>query len=302
MLWLLITILAYFILAVVFLVDKYLLTSGIPNPKLYAFFSGFAGLSLLVLIPFIHFVIPGPWLIILSFIGGAAYVYALYWFFKGLREFDASRIVPATGGLVPVFSFIFIYLSSFGKAKLGDLEFLAFIILIIGSILISVEREKLINKKSLKFSLLASLFFAFSFVLRKYVYLAIPFLSGLIWTTMGGVIVAFILLIFSSDIRRDIFKPKENFQKKTIILFVANQMAGGGGGFLQNWAIALAPLAYVSIINALQGTQYALLFILTIILSLKFPQIIKEEISKKIVYQKIIAILLISVGLALLVI
>jgi len=75
---------------------------------------------------------------------------------------------------------------------------------------------------------------------------------------------------------------------------------GAGASILQNWAIFLAPLVYVAIINALQGINYAFLLVFIIFLSLKFPQILKEEISKKILLQKIIAILLISAGLFLL--
>jgi len=59
-------------------------------------------------------------------------------------------------------------------------------------------------------------------------------------------------------------------------------------------------LAYVPVIHALNGTQYVFLFIFSIFLSLKFPQILKEEISKEVLFQKIIAILLIGGGLTLL--
>lgn len=110
---------------------------------------------------------------------------------------------------------------------------------------------------------------------------------------------ALIFLAFAPQMINKISAPGKGFQKKTFGLFAANQVAGAGASLLQNWAIALAPLAYLSIINALQGVQYAFLFILTTVFSLKFPQIIKERISRKIIIQKIIAILLIGVGLIL---
>jgi len=77
---------------------------------------------------------------------------------------------------------------------------------------------------------------------------------------------------------------------------------GAGANILQNWAIALAPLAFVAVISALQGVQYVFLLIFAVLLSLKSPQILKEEISRKILFQKVIAILLIAGGLTLLVI
>jgi len=68
---------------------------------------------------------------------------------------------------------------------------------------------------------------------------------------------------------------------------------GAGAFILQNWAIALAGLAYLSIINALQGVQYVFLFILT-------GLILKEGLSKKVILQKFFAIILIGIGLVFL--
>jgi hypothetical protein len=75
---------------------------------------------------------------------------------------------------------------------------------------------------------------------------------------------------------------------------------GALANILQNWAIALSPLVYVSLINALQGIQYAFLLIFTVFISLKFPKILKEEIKSQILIQKIFAIFLIIIGLAIL--
>ena len=87
---------------------------------------------------------------------------------------------------------------------------------------------------------------------------------------------------------------------KTTVIFLANQAAGGGAAILQNFAIFLAPLAYISLVHALNGAQYVFLFIFATLASLKFPKMLKEEISKEIIFQKICAILLIAGGLALL--
>ena len=86
----------------------------------------------------------------------------------------------------------------------------------------------------------------------------------------------------------------------SVLIFLFNQGIGAGAFILQNWAIALVPLGFLAFINALEGTKYLFLLIFTILLALKFPKILKEEISKKILFQKIIAILLIGGGLVLL--
>lgn len=298
--WLLVTISFYLILAVVFLVDKYLLTGSIPNPHVYTFYIGFLSISVLIFVPFVRFYIPTFSQIILALLAGAIFIYALFWFYKSLQLFEASRVIPAITGLVPLFTFGLVYISSFGKEILSFPEIIAFILLIFGSFLITAEKGKFINSKSFKISVICAFLLSLSFVLLKYVYIGQPFWSGFIWTRIGSFLMALCFFIFTKEVREEVFQKKVSFKKKTMGIFIANQAAGGGASILQNWAIALAPLSYVAIINALQGVQYAFLLIFTTLLSLKFPQILKEEISKGILFQKISAILLIGAGLVML--
>jgi len=300
MTWLIVTISFYLILSVVFLVDKYLLTGLIPNPKIYTFYVGTLGILTLIIAPFVNFYIPNPFQIILSLSAGAVFIYALFWFYKALSLFEASRVVPAISGLVPLFTFGLVYFSSLGRETLPFVKMIAFILLVFGSIFITFEKKKIINLKGFKISVLTAFLLSLAFTLTKYVYLEQPFWNGFIWTKIGGLLAAFLFFIFMPEIKEEIFKKKISFQKKTFGIFISNQMVGAGANVLQNWAIALAPLAYISIINALQGIQYAFLLIFTLFLSFKFPQILKEEISPKILLQKIAAILLIGGGLALL--
>jgi len=298
--WLFPTISTYLILAIVFLVDKYLLTQRIPNPKIYSFFVGVLGILVLLIIPFVDFYLPEFPQLFLALLAGAIYIFALFWFYKGLQLFEASRVVPAINGILPLFTFGLTFLFSGGKATLSFADTIAFLFLIFGSVLITYKKEKLFSLNCLRISFLTAFFLALSFVLSKYVYLAQPFWSGFVWIKIGGVLLAALFFLFSKETREEILKTKEFFPKKTAIIFISNQGLGAIANILQNWAFALAPLIYIAIINALQGIQYVFLLIFTLILSLKFPQILKEEISKRILVQKFFAILLIGIGLALL--
>lgn len=299
MLWLIITILAYFLLAAVFLVDKYLLVGPIPNPKVYSFYIGVLGIAVLALVPFIDFYLLEPLHFVWAFISGASFVLAIYWFFKGLKVFEPSRMVPAVGGILPIFTFLLVYLFSGGQETLKFWETTAFILLICGSFFIVYKKSKKISLKSFRISVVAAFFFALSFVFAKYIYLEHSFLLGLVWIRLGGVLMA-LMLLFGPKLRKELFQQRIGFQKKTAIIFFSSQATGAGAGILQNWAIALAPLSYIAFINALQGVQYVFLLIMAVFLSLKFPQIIKEEVSRETILQKIIAIILISIGLIIL--
>lgn len=302
--WLTAAIFSYLILAVVFLVDKYLLTGKIQNPKVYAFYVGTLGILVLLFIPFADFSVPTLSQIFISFLAGALWIFGLIWFYRALKLFEASRIVPAIGGLTPLFSVALVYIFSKGKEVLGSSDFLALLFLVLGTVLITYENSK-ISLKSLSISGVAAFLFSLSFVLTKYVYLSQSFLNGYIWIRIGGFIAALCLLFLSKDVKGEIFRNKINYSSfisrfslsKTAIVFILNQIAGVVANILQNIAFFLAPLVYVALINALQGVQYAFLLVFTLIISLKFPNIMREKISRKIISQKLLAIFFIGVGL-----
>jgi hypothetical protein len=310
MTWLLITILSYFLFAAVVLADKYILTSSVPNPKVYVFYVGALGTLawLLILFPFVHFDVPGVLPVILGILAGSTFIFSLFWFYKGLSLFEASRMTPAVGGLTPFFTLGMIYLFSGGQEKISSLDMLAFLILVFGSTLMVSERNKFINLKSLKISVVAAFFGSLSFVLTKYLYLSVPdsFWTAFILKSMGATLASIFCFIIFKEIRQEIFKAKaaggreKKKSIKTTAFFLTNQSVGAIANILQNWAMSLAPLAMVAFVNALQGTQYVFILIFSIILSVKFPKILKEALSKGIVLQKVCAILLIGAGLAIL--
>ena len=296
--WLIIALLSYLILAVVFLADKYLLTNGIPNPKLFAFYSGLSGFFLILLIPFIEFEIFSFPYIILSILSGASFFMALFLFYRTLKLFEVSRVVPAVGALIPLFSLALAVIFSQGQEFLKTNEIVSLSFLIVGSFLINYESQKKISKKSLIFSSLASFFFSLHFISAKYIYINYSFLSSLIWINSGGFLMALIFFLIFKDIKKELFVKKEVFNKKTIFIFIGSKILSGIGGLLQKFAIFLAPsLTAVAIINGLQGIQYGFLLVIAVFLSLKYPKILKEEVSKKVIIQKAFSILLIVAGL-----
>ena len=298
MFWFLITILSCFFSALAALGDKYLL-SGLPGPKSYSFYVGILGILVLVLVPFVGFTIPAIDQVFLSLLAGSIFELALFALYTALNNFETSRVIPAIGGILPLSTFGLTYLLSPGKEILGLQELIAFIFLVLGSVFIGLEESKGISFKSFKISAIAAFLFAFSFVLSKFVYLKQPFWSGFILMRIGGFLVA-LCFLWSKEVKKDLFQRKFAFQKKTSIIFLLNQVVGSGSSILQNWAIALVPFGLLPFVNALEGTKYVFLLIFTVFLSLKFPKILKEEISRKILSQKLFAILLIGLGLILL--
>lgn len=289
--WLVVIVLSYFLFAIVSLVDRYLLI-GPPNPKIYTFYVGVLGILALLLVLFVGFSVPGVYEIIFCLLVGAVYVFALFFLFSGLEQFEASRIIPGMGGFLPIFTLLLIYFFSEGRTVLNPLEILAFFFLVLGSVTVSWQSSTKISFKSLGFSALIGLFLSLNFVLAKYVYLILPFWTGFIWIRIGAFLTS-IFFLFTKQVRKELFSGVSAFSKKTGAFFLFNQAIGASAFTLQNWAIALAGLVYLSVINALQGIQYVFLFVLTLLF-------LKEGLSKKIIFQKIIAILFIGAGLIIL--
>ncbi len=294
MLWLIVILIAYFLFSITSLGDKYLLV-GPPEPKIYSFYVGLLSVLALAVAPFVGFFVPDFFTIIFCLFVGIIYLFAIFSLYQGLEYYEASRIIPALGGLVPIITFLFIYLLSGGKEMLGFKEMIAFILLIIASVLITYVPKKKIISESLKISIIGAIFFSLVFVMSKYVYLMVPFWTGFIWIRIGVFLTA-LFFLFSKKVRKDVFsKKKSSFNKKTGTIFVINQIVGAGAFVLQSWSVALVPLAFVSIINAMQGIQYVFLFIFTLF----FLKSLKEEISKRIIIQKVIAIIIIIIGLVI---
>ncbi|MDP4001248.1 MAG: EamA family transporter [bacterium] len=290
-LFLTVAITAYLLFAVNGVADKFLLTKAIKHPVVYAFFSGGISIVTLVLAPFFLKAISWPTFYI-ALMAGTSFTYALYFFYTATQKTTISRILPIEGGLVPVFTLILSY-TILGE-RLDNSQLLAFAFLVVGAILISFRRDKSgWHMAAFKNATVAAMLFALSFVLTKYVYNQTPFISGLIWTRMGLIVGASSFLIIK-EFRKHIFAAPDKTSEHNKLIFYGARAAGGLGGFLQNYAISLGS---VTIVNAIQGTQFAFLLIMTSLISIYYPKILEEQITKLIIVQKFLAIILITWGL-----
>jgi len=296
--WLLIIIVAYFFFSLSFFGDK-LILSGPPKANSYTFYVGVTSIVVIVFIPFIHFVLPSTMVFLYILCDAIVYVLGLYLMFSALEKFDVSRVMTTIGAVQPVFIFALTWIF-WGPQQLSGAYILAFILLVIGGCLISWESNSKTNKSYLILALLSALLFSFDYIFQKIVYTNLSFLQGLVWLRIFTFLFAMLLLLNKNN-RKDIFKKKSFFNKTTSLLFIGNQSSGGIANFLQAFAVSLAPVAFLPIVNSLRGIQYVFLFLITIFFSLFFPKILKEKISTGILIQKIISIILIVIGLALLV-
>ncbi|OGE90817.1 MAG: hypothetical protein A2722_02660 [Candidatus Doudnabacteria bacterium RIFCSPHIGHO2_01_FULL_50_11] len=291
--YILVAIAGYLTFAVNSVIDKFLLRRAIPEPATYAFFISMLSLSALLLAPFGYFR-PENWDIGLALLSGACFTGALIVFFAALKRQDASAVLPFVGGVVPLLTVFMSF--SLSSERLSPRDYLAAGLLIAGSFLIGWAGSKKHGAAGwIVLAIVASALFASSFTLVKIVYLDLhgAFVPGLIWSRVGGFLAALLILLHPMS-RRKIFSTSRAIAPPSLGLFFLGQALASGAAIAQNYALSLGS---VTMVNALQGTQFAFLFVLTSFLSKKYPKILFEDFSRGVFFKKILAILLISAGL-----
>lgn len=300
--WFIVVAGGHFFTALAFVIDKYLLTKSIPRPRQYSFYIGAMGAAAVVLIPFGVTLVSWQ-LMSASIASGALFVLALYAFFSALKTGEASRIPVIIGSLNPVIIFFLSYV--YLHERLSVVSILSLVAIIVGGILISLTHARGTRWKLKGFgmSLVAAVLFSVSYTLAKHVFNHSTFITGFTWMRMGGAGMAALYLVAPGGVRA-VFprashheSPKKHHSPRafvTMILFLIGQTLGALGFVLLSYALTLTS---ATLVNALQSLQYVLLFIVTIMLSLIYPRIIKEDITSATITQKIFALILIAVGI-----
>lgn len=307
--WLLVALSAYLLLAIANLFDKFLVDNVIKNSKAYAFAACLLGLLVVVVAPwFLDW--PGARLVVWNLLNGAVFALALYLLYESLKRGEASRVLVFIGGSTPIFSLI---LSSlFFKESFSLQQFIGIGFSFLGVFLIAfLPKERTYLSRlafKLKISLghegngaliiafLSALAYSIYFISTKAAYNGQEFVSAFIWTRIGAALFVLIFL-FEISVRKEIKKifsgQKQGSKNNGGVLVMVNQVLGSAGFILQNYAIFLGS---VVLVNALQGVQYALLLILSAILAVTAPKLLKESFSWRIIIWKGVAVLMIAIG------
>jgi drug/metabolite transporter (DMT)-like permease len=316
--WLIITLGAYFFNAIAMVIDKTILKQEVKNPFVYTFYIAALAVILIILASPLLLILPisidwpGISQFIVSLAAGGTASIGLFLMFFALKREEASRLTPMIGGLSPIIVFILAYF--FLGEILSQRQIFAFVLIVAGSFIISLEfdrqrgilswlKQKISGRilydlpqvrKTLWLALPAAIFFGISYTLTKDVYNHQNFFSGFVWTRVGSLLIVLLPMLWAAN-RHDLLHPKRNQGvDKAKSRFLFGQACGGVSVILIQYAISLAS---VSLIQALQGTQYAFVFLIVLITTFYFPKFLREEMSRQIIIQKTIAIFLIGSGI-----
>lgn len=292
--WLIFALIPPILNAIDSLGEKFLSEKHIENPIVIILNEGwiYAIFGILLLI-FHHIDLLPFWQTISLLLSGMVFVYYLIPYFKALQNEDSSRVIPLFQFiplLVLLFSFIFLH------EMISSNQLLGFIITFIGAFLLTVEKgESKIFKprKAFWYMLLASFLYSLAPILFKYVVIQTDFWTAFFYQAIGGGLGALSLLVVPIY-RKNWFGEGMHLPRLTWGIMSFNQTLAILAEMSSSFAFSLAPVALVSVIT---GTQSFFVLIFALILSLKFPHTLSEDIRKNTLIVKAISILLIFLGL-----
>jgi transporter family protein len=287
--WVFFSILAAFSWSISNIIDKYVLTKWIRKPLIPVIATGAVELVVGIIVYFVHgFSYLSALNIFLAILGGVITISLYIFYFKAMQIEEASRVVPLFY-LAPLF--ISIFAALFLNEIFGPLKYLGIFLLIIGAVLISVKSFlKISFGRAFWWMVLAAAFNAAGALLTKYLLNSADF-----WTIFGykclGMVLASIPIAYFY--MADLLGAVKQHGKKVFVAMSASEAITAGGIL---FAIIAASIGYVTMTNALSSVQPFFVLLITLFLSIFYPRILKEEIGKGLVFQKLVAIVLMFIG------
>ncbi len=274
------------------LISKYFKGGGVGALAIYSALIGFFILPAPLFFD-ANFLAPGLFDILLMSCSGVLYLLGIIPYLYALTEDDTSAVVPIFQ-TIPIFSFILGYV--FLRETITSVQFIGMLLIVFGSITISIdmsESKVRFKKKGTLLMLMASVFISFSNLLFKFTGNDYGFLITSYWTYLGYAILGALFFVFVKNYRTQfIFSMKAN-SLKIISINSLNEVIAIVSKMLQNFATLLAPLALVIAVN---GFQPVFVLIYGILLTLFFPHIVSENITKRHIGIKAISITIIVIG------
>jgi bacterial/archaeal transporter family protein len=290
MTWEWIAILAAILFTGVGILDKYIISKELRDAKLDTSISGIVLAAVLMLVPLIFGkVTSNPYTIIFGLIAGISFAIGYWFYFRALGGGEASRVVPALA-FIPLF--VLIYAAIFMGERLSLWSYIGIFLMIAGSVLISYKKSKkrISIRKGFMIMLVAALLFSVRNLASK-VAVTDSLMSALFWMGLGGMVIY--LALFAAHHPHIRKKAKKGVKH---LVF---------GGALFAGAYALLALAFskgsVSLVSALVEIHGLFTFMVATTITIFYPKIIKEKITKEALIHKGAAIVLIIIGAILII-
>jgi len=293
MTWQLLAISAAALWAGVNIIDKHLLSGRVKNPLVMFSLSGVFTALIALGLRISGIVHPiGLPLALWAMFGGALGVFAASLYFHAVKMGDISRIAPLFH-VIPLYTALFaaVFLNEVFTIKM----YIGITVIVLGAIMLSPRAEGRRFKLSNVFWLvmLSSAIVAVSNVITKHVFNASDYWTVFFYIMIGQTASIIPIIWFA---RRDVKNTIIEHGRKVVWLLLLVEVMDLSAMFMFYAAMFIG---YVTLVNTLAAVQPFFILLFAVIASIWFPKILKEEISRKTVAQKLVAIALIFAGVLL---
>ena len=280
-------------------VDKYLVEKYFKHGSV-AILMVFTAVIGLLTLPFIWFFKPSvihlPWqTMAVMATSGILYMLAMYFYLMALQSEEASTVAPFFQ-TAAVFGFILGYLVLGEKPSL--IQVAGGLLIIAGSTVLSLR----LGKRKTKFKgrliilmLVCSLALALSSLIFKFFAIQNEYWTTTFWDFIGQAIFGVALMATAAN-RKRLYKMLRANTAAVLGINGANELINLGGNLGTRFALLLAPLG---VVQAISSTTLFFILLFGVLLSLFFPKLGRENVGTKHLTQKIIAIVLVVVGVVL---
>ena len=299
--WFLLALVGPALWAAVNHIDKYLVSKYFKGGGTGALiiFSSLIGLFVLPVILVIHpnVLAISPVQAALQTAGGILYVLSILIYFHAIQRDEASIVVPLFQ-TIPVFSFLlgFVLLHE----SLTVTQLIGSGIVVAGGIFLTLDfslKEPKFKSAIFFLMLTASFMMALSFLVFKAVAIETDYWTTAFWGYVGSVLVGLVFLICVGSYRRQFLSVLKENNARILSLNATNEVLTVIGNLLFQYASLLAPLALVWAVN---GFQPVFVLVYGLLITRFFPQVGEENLERKQLMQKAVAILIIFAGTYLL--
>lgn len=302
--WILIVILGNLFAAVSSIISKIAISGSVSkpvNPTVYAFYSGLGGFvvffAALIFNIWFNFLKIGFEEAIIGIISGIFLIFGLWPFYMAMYRSEASRVMTLFVGSMPLFTLLIKYF--FVGERLGVGQLIAFIFLVSGGVLIFFKKRDHLRLDfiSVCLTLGSALGIAAGLVLAGEVFKLQGFFSGFFWISIGYLLSSLIIFLWPGQ-KQKILAINTYAEKRSAFLFFSDKAFSILGSGLVKFAISLVS---ATLVNAFEGLRQFFVLILAGTISFWRPDILKEELKGIVLWQKIIAAILVGIGLVIIV-
>lgn len=277
--------------------DKHLLTKYLKNGEVGSLiiFSSIFGIVALPIVLLIHPAVFDVTLLqgVVLALNATLTVLAVLLYFYALHEDEATYVV-AFYQTIPVFGFILGYF--FLGESITLLQGGAAALILLGALTLSFNLDEGVprfKKKVVLYMLAASVLYAVNGLVFKLVAVNEGYWPSTFWGLIGKIAAGIGFLLFIPVYRKQFLKMVKS--NKTVVLGL-NSLSESffivAEGVTQ-YATLLAPLGLVLLVNSFQPI---FVMLLGVFLTLLFPKIGRESLTKKSLVQKAVGIVLLGIG------